>query len=261
MDIASLKKLLAGCTPAELLIYFEQTSSTNDDLKQLAGQGAPAGTAVIAKQQQGGRGRLGRSFSSPAGGLYLSVLLRPKVPARELLHLTALAAVACCDAVEEVCGLRPGIKWTNDLVVGKKKLGGILTELSVDAKTGKTAYAIIGVGINCKTVPPEVAELATSLEKETEKPVSPEALAAAVIKSLGRMQGTMFAEKSAWLARYAADCITVGQEVSVVCGDSVRHATADAIGENGELLVTYDNGEKGIVSSGEVSVRGMYGYI
>lgn len=261
MNIALLKELLAPCTPDELLHFFEQTGSTNDDLKNLAMQGVKAGTVVIAEEQTGGRGRLGRGFSSPAGGLYLSLLLRPEVPARELLHLTALAAVACCDAVEQVCGLRPGIKWTNDLVIGKKKLGGILTELSVDAKTGKTAYAIIGIGINCKTVPPEVAEIATSLEKETGKKVSPEALVTAVLNSLRQMQKTMFTEKDAWLARYASDCITVGQKISILCGESVRHATADAIGENGELLVTYENGEKGTVSSGEVSVRGMYGYI
>lgn len=261
MNTALLKELLAPGTPDELLIYSETTSSTNDDLKQLAMQGAKAGTVVIAKQQTGGRGRLGRSFSSPAGGVYLSLLLRPEAPARELLHLTALAAVACCDAVEQTCGFRPGIKWTNDLVIGKKKLGGILTELSLDAKTGKTAYAIIGVGINCNAVPPEVAEIATFLEKETGKIVSPEALAAAVIKSLGQMQQTMFTQKRAWLSRYASDCITVGQKISILCGNSVRHATADAIGENGELLVTYENGDTGTVSAGEVSVRGMYGYI
>lgn len=258
-DKAALSELLAGY--AEKLIVLPSASSTNTELKLLAERGAEAGTVVIAQTQTGGRGRLGRSFCSPAGGLYLSVLLRPSVSARELLHLTALVGIACCDAVEAVCGLRPGIKWTNDLVLGGKKLGGILTELTVDAKTGKARYAILGIGINCSTVPPEVEDMATSLEKETGSPVSREALAAAVTVRLLQMQETMFTEKQAWIARYTADCITVGREIKVVCGDSVRHAKADGIGENGELLVTYENGEKSTVSSGEVSVRGMYGYI
>lgn len=261
MDKLLLEKLLADCPSKCNLILSEQTISTNDDLKQLAKQGAPAGTVMIAERQTGGRGRLGRRFSSPEGGLYLSMLLRPEAKPCELLHLTALAAVCCCDAIEAVCGIRPGIKWTNDLVIGKKKLGGILTELSLNPQTGNADFAIIGLGINCKEIPPEVAALATSLEKETGKPVLLEALAAAVITALFKMQQTMFYEKREWLDRYRADCITLGKDVCIVCGESVRHARAEGIGENGELIVTYEDGNTGTVDAGEVSVRGMYGYI
>lgn len=261
MDRLLSEKLLADCPFDCKLTVTEQTSSTNDDLKQLAKQGAPAGTVILAARQTGGRGRLGRSFSSPEGGLYLSMLLRPEAKPTEFLHLTALAAVCCCDAVEAVCGIRPGIKWTNDLVIGKKKLGGILTELSLNPQTGNVDFAIIGLGINCKEIPPEVAALATSLEKETGKPVSLEALAAAVITELYKMQQTMLSEKREWLDRYRADCITLGKDVCIVCGESIRHARAEGIGENGELLVTYEDGTTGTVDAGEVSVRGMYGYI
>ena len=113
------------------LIYLDTAASTNDYAKVLAQQGAPHGTAVLAKSQTAGRGRMGRSFLSPEGGLYLSLILRPKEKAEALMSLTAVLALAACDAVEEVCGLRPGVKWINDLVVNGKKLAGILTELQL----------------------------------------------------------------------------------------------------------------------------------
>ena len=135
---------------ASTIICVGTIASTNTHAKNLAADGAPHGTVLIANHQTGGRGRMGRSFHSPAGsGIYLSVILRPDHLPGELMHLTCAAAVAMCDAVERCCGLRPGIKWTNDLVVGKRKLGGILTELSIDPKTGLVDYAIVGIGINC----------------------------------------------------------------------------------------------------------------
>ena len=116
----------------EQLHYFPSMDSTNDRLKAMARQNAPHGTVLIAGRQTAGHGRLGRPFHSPEGaGIYMSILLRPGCPPRELMHLTCAAAVAMCDAVESAAGFRPGIKWTNDLISGKRKLGGILTELSV----------------------------------------------------------------------------------------------------------------------------------
>ena len=131
-----------------MLHRFETIDSTNTYLKQLAEAGAEGGTAVIAHSQTGGRGRLGRSFHSPAGsGIYLSYLLRPNCKPEGLMHLTCAVAVAMCDAVEKTTGLRPGIKWTNDLVWQKRKLGGILTELGFE--NGLVSYAVVGIGINC----------------------------------------------------------------------------------------------------------------
>ena len=121
--------------------YFDTIDSTNTEAKRLAAAGAPHGTVLIAGHQTGGRGRMGRSFHSPAGlGIYLSVILRPECAPGDLMHLTCAAAVAMCDAVENAAGFRPGIKWTNDLVYGKRKLGGILTELAFGS-SGRVDYA------------------------------------------------------------------------------------------------------------------------
>ena len=147
-DLKAIEAHLGGC-PWQVQV-FEEVTSTNTLLKELGRQGAPAGTVLVADRQTGGRGRLGRTFLSPGGvGVYLSALIRPDCAPIELMHLTCAVAVAMCDAVENAFGFRPGIKWTNDLVVGKKKLGGILTELGLDPKTGRVSYAVLGIGINC----------------------------------------------------------------------------------------------------------------
>ena len=139
-----------------------RVDSTNDYVKRLAANGAPDGAVAVADEQTGGKGRRGRSFASPAGkGVYLSVLLRPDVAPRRLLPLTGFAAVAVCDAVERVARVRPRIKWTNDLVLGGKKLCGILTELSVEGESGALQYAVVGVGVNVAHTDfaPELAEI------------------------------------------------------------------------------------------------------
>lgn len=245
--------------------YYESIDSTNNQAHFLADSGAPQGTVVIADMQTEGRGRMGRSFHSPAGaGIYLSVILRPQCPAAKLMHLTCAAAVAMCDAVESATGLRPGIKWTNDLVWGTKKLGGILTELSLDAK-GNAAYAIIGIGINCcqeqADFPEDIRDIATSLAAVTGKPIDRSRVAAAMVEALSAMADALLREKASIMEQYRKDCITVGKAVSLVKGEEVRHATATGVDDDGALLVTFPNGHQEVINAGEVSVRGMYGYI
>ncbi|MBQ4600915.1 MAG: biotin--[Oscillospiraceae bacterium] len=245
---------------------LDTVGSTNDYAKALAAKGAPHGTVILADRQTGGRGRMGRSFHSPGGqGIYLSVLLRPGCPPDELMHLTCATAVAMCDAVESAAHIRPGIKWTNDLVIGSRKLGGILTELSVDYSNCLTAYAVIGVGINCtqraEDFPPELGGIATSLALETGKAIDRCAVAAAMIAALQKMDAGLFSQKQAMLDRYRAGCITLGKEISILRADTVEHAIAVDIDSDGALLVRTDRGEKKTVSSGEVSIRGMYGYV
>ena len=245
--------------------YYNELGSTNDLLKQLARQGAPHGTVLIADRQTGGHGRLGRSFHSPGGvGIYFSILLRPDCGPADLMHLTCATAVAMCDAVEKATGLRPGIKWTNDLVHGKKKLGGILTELGLSPR-GSVDYAIIGIGINCcqqpQDFPPEIRDIAASLAMVTANNIDRAAVAAAMMEALWRMDRILLTEKSSILDRYRTDCITVGQEISVVRGDMVRHGKALDVDEEGALVVAYSDGTVEAVNSGEVSVRGMYGYV
>lgn len=260
-----LKNLSAECPWRDTLHWFDTTPSTNSRAKELAIAGAPHGTVLIAGSQTAGRGRLGRSFSSPAGmGVYMSVILRPDCTAGELMHLTCAAAVAMCDAVEKASGLRPQIKWINDLVIGQKKLGGILTELSLTPGTNRVAYAIVGIGINClqtqEDFPPELQEMAISLSTAAKRPISPSALAASMVEALWEMDKYLLTGRDAIMARYQKECITLGKDILVVRGDSSRHGTALSLTDDGGLLVRYEDGSTETIQSGEVSIRGMYGY-
>ena len=246
------------------LLYYEETGSTNTELKALAKAGAPQGTALIARRQTGGRGRLGRNFHSREGGIYMSLLLRPECPPEKLMHLTCAVAVAMCDAVEAACGLRPGIKWTNDLVHGKQKLGGILTELGF-GPDGNVSWCVLGIGINCtqkeEDFPPELKSMAASLSTVTNQTVKPALLAARMLEHLHRLSRVLLTDRKTILDRYRKDCITLGQQISLVRGDTVRYGTALDITDNGALTVRFPDGHLEDIDSGEVSVRGMYGYV
>ncbi len=260
-----LKNLSAECPWRDTLHWFDTTPSTNSRAKEMAAAGAPHGTVLIAGAQTAGRGRMGRSFASAAGmGVYMSVILRPSCAAGDLMHLTCAAAVAMCDAVEAVSGLRPGIKWINDLVIGKQKLGGILTELSLIPGTDRVAYAIIGIGINClqksEDFPGELQNMAISLSVAARKPISPATLAAAMVQALWKMDKQLLTGRDTIMARYRQECITLGKDILVVRGDTSRHGTALSLASDGGLLVRYEDGSNEVVQSGEVSIRGMYGY-
>ena len=249
----------------ESIHYFPSTGSTNDVLKALAKQGAPQGTAILAGQQTDGHGRLGRSFHSPEGlGIYLSLLLRPDCLPTELMHLTCAAAVAMCSAVEQAAGIRPGIKWTNDLVFEGKKLGGILTELGLSPR-GSVDYAIIGIGINCRQkqedFPEDIRNIAASVDMVTGRTISPALLAAAMLEQLQKMDSILLTQKESILCQYRKDCVTIGREISVVRGDVIRHGEALSVDSEGALVVRYTDGSVEAVNSGEVSIRGMYGYL
>ena len=259
-----LQNMRESCPWQDSLLWFDSIDSTNTCAKELAAQGAPQGTVLIADRQTGGRGRRGRSFHSPAGtGIYMSVILRPGCSPVELMHLTCATAVAMCDAVEFSCGFRPGIKWTNDLVSGSRKLAGILTELGL-SPNGTVDYAIIGVGINCRQeetdFPEEIRSIAASLSMVTGRETDRAALAAAMLEALHRMDETLLSKVDAMLERYRRDCITLHQDVVLVRGYEKRYGHAVDIDNTGALVVRFADGSTESVNSGEVSVRGMYGY-
>ena len=244
---------------------LSSVDSTNLLAKRMAAQGAPHGTLLLAAHQTAGRGRLGRSFHSPEGqGLYLSLLLRPGCPAEDLMHLTCAAAVAMCDALERACGVRPGIKWTNDLVWGTRKLGGILTELGWTGD-GRLDYAIVGIGINrCQQIadfPEEIRDMAASAAMMAGKPIDPAVLAEAMIRALWEMDTNLLTHKAQMLTRYRRDCITLGKQISLLSPDGTRCGRALDVDEAGALVVEFTDGSIQPVAAGEVSVRGMYGYI
>lgn len=247
------------------IIHLTTVDSTNTYAKKLAQQGAPEGTVVIADHQTGGRGRMGRSFSSPPSmGLYFSLITRPHCTPDQLMHLTCSVGVAASISVEQVSGLKSGIKWTNDLVLGKKKLGGILTELSIDPATKLVDYAVIGIGINCRQgeadFPEEIRTIATSLAMAGAN-VSRGALAAALIEELYRINQEIFSEKERIMDLFRSRCVTIGQDISVLRGDHVFHGKALSVDNDGALLVRSTDGRLVSVASGEVSIRGMYGYL
>lgn len=247
------------------ILWFDTIDSTNAHAKTLAAAGAPHGTVLIADSQTAGRGRLGRVFQSPPStGIYMSVILRPKCPPSALMHLTCAAAVAMCDAVEDTLGFRPGIKWINDLVYNHKKLAGILTELSIDPKTSLVDYAVVGIGINCSQAaedfPPELQGIACSAAMACGKPIDRCRLAAGIIQNLEKMSRGLFSNQNAVMARYRADCITLNADVAVIRGDDRQYGKALDVTNDGRLLVAFADGHTAAVNSGEVSVRGLYGY-
>ena len=238
-------------------VFFQNlVDSTNTRIKQLAAQGAPDGTMYIAAAQSAGRGRKGRAFLSPPGGLYLSMLLRPGCPAEEALSITPLAAVAVCRAVKGVFGLDCGIKWPNDVVLGGKKLCGILTEASTD-KDGLFLVLGIGVNLNTEEFPEELRQVAGSVFLLSGKKTEPELFARELIGQLDELYAGWKADKNVFLEEYRALCINTGREV--LAGG--RPAKALGIAEDYSLLVEYPDGTKENIAYGEVSVRGLYGYV
>ena len=259
-----LSQLAGTCPWANSLHWFDTIDSTSTRAKAMAADGAPHGTVLLAGHQTGGRGRTGRSFSSPAGmGVYLSVILRPNCSPAQLMHLTCAVGVAMCEAIKQTCGLEPGIKWVNDLIYDKRKLGGILTELSLSGKTGLVDYAVVGIGINCRQkaedFPEELRHLAISLETAAQAQVDPAAVAAAMIRQLYEMDKKLLTHKAQFMEQYRQRCVTLGQIVQVT-GQEIR-GQAVALTEEGALVIRTEEGSLVQVNSGEVSIRGMKGYL
>lgn len=257
---------LAGCRVGDRLLCLDTVDSTNTECKRQALAGAPEGLVVLAEEQTGGRGRLGRSFQSPRGkGLYLSALLRPRLEPRDVVDFTAWVAVAVCDGIEAACGLRPNIKWTNDIVLNGRKLVGILTELGLESETNSLQYLVTGIGINvnhsAEDFAPDIRDMAGSLAQALGHPVRRSLLAAEVIRALDRMYAAFPRGKAAYLERYRAGCITPGNQVQLITPTSRRQAFAVGIDDDFRLVVEHPDGTREAISSGEVSVRGMYGYV
>ena len=247
----------------EQVYWLDTVDSTNLACKRVTVDGAPDGTVVIADRQTAGRGRLGRSFQSPAGlGLYLSVLWRPETPPEQWMALPALGAVAAVRAIHRVCALDVQIKWPNDLVCGGRKLGGILTE---SVLLGSETAVVLGIGINvshrAEDFEGDVRDMAASLEMLAGTAVERKELAQALIEELDALRCVAFTEPQLWLPEYREKCLTLGREVQLLTGDTVRRAIALDVDEGFGLTVRLADGTIETVRAGEVSVRGLYGYV
>ena len=257
--------LTGGHIPTHLEV-FSSIDSTNNYLKREAHH-LPHGAAAVADQQTGGRGRLGRSFSSPSGmGIYCSVLLRPNLPPAQVTDLTAFVAVAVCDAIEAACGQRPQIKWTNDIIMANRKVCGILTEMTIEGESGALQHIVTGIGINAAQQPSdwpeELREIAGSVSAATGKPVRRGYLTACLLNALDEMYTHWLnGERTRYLEQYRKDCITVGREVRLMGQEGEQIAFAEGIDDRFGLIVRFPDGTKRTVTTGEVSVRGLYGYV
>lgn len=248
------------------ITFFESINSTNIKLKELAANNAPEGSVVIANEQTAGRGRLGRSFDSEKNvGIYLSYLMRP-AGMESISTLTARTAVMVRKAIFDAYGIDTGIKWVNDILLNDRKTVGILTELSTESESGYINNAVIGIGINVKKTvfPKEIENIATSLENESGRSDLLRArLAAEIIKDLDVMAGEFPANSAYYLEEYRKNCISTDKDVKVInnADDTERKARSLEINPDFSLKVRFEDGTIRDIFSGEVSVRGLCGYL
>ena len=236
------------------ILRFDSIGSTNTEAANQARQGADEGLCVIALEQSAGRGRHGRTWvSEPDSGLYFSIVLRPKLDLKYLPLLTLMSGVAVYDTLKEF-GLKPDIKWVNDLLIGDKKISGILAE-TVDTPNGNAV--IVGIGINLKSsnFPDEIAETATSLQAERSGAVTSGNVEGALIKYLSYWYAILNSDDGPpeivqnWRVRSS---YFSGKAVRVTLPDSVIEGTTDGLEENGALRVKTADGSVTIVQAGDV---------
>lgn len=232
---------------------FKTVDSTNSFAKSLAQLGAVHGHCVISEQQTEGRGRQGKKFHSPNNqGVYISVIVRPRLSVEYALTITSCAAVAVAEAIEKVSGLQCGIKWVNDIYANGKKLCGILTEASIDVEQGGLEYAVIGIGVNVSNTvfPKDIEGIATSIRAETGSSVSRSQLAAEILNCLEKRLDNITSQD--FMDEYRKRSILIGKKIVVTQGDRSRTVECTGIDSFGKLLVKNDKGEEEALSSGTV---------
>ena len=251
----------------------KETGSTNDDIMKLADEGAAQGTLVVADHQTAGKGRRGRTWISPEGeNVYMSILLRPHIPVSEAPMMTLIMALAAYEAMQDLAlpeNLRFGIKWPNDLVVSVnggpyKKFVGILTEMRLEDTEIKDVTIGIGLNLNQEAVSEAISETATTLYLAAGEKVSRAAAAACCWNHFEPDYEEYLKAGSLkpLLARYSSALVNIGRKVRILDPKGEYTGTAKAVTEGGELVVTPDDGgEDRCIGTGEISVRGVMGYV
>lgn len=273
-DALTPETLLAGLSTRwagrGMLLCAEELPSTNTALKELAKQNAPTGSVAVCHHQTAGKGRIGRRWETPAGeALTFSLLLRPRLKPEQAQLCTLAAAVAMTRAIAQCCpGLLPRIKWPNDLVLGQGKCCGILSEMGT--KDSELDYVITGVGLNVNqlTFPPELADRAVSLLSEIRKadpaalPLSKTALLCCFLQHMENMMEALETGGFETLrAAYEAASATIGKQVQVLAPAESYTGLALGVDDTGALLVRREDGRTETVLCGDVSVRGLMGYV
>ncbi len=238
------------------IVHLNSVDSTNEEAKRRFDM--PEGSLFIAETQQSGKGRLGRAWRSPRnGGIWMSLLLKPDISFSELPQITLAAGIAVCRAI----GSGARIKWPNDIVIGSRKVCGILTEMA--AEPDRINYVVCGIGINAniEQFPEELSQKATSIYNETGAKQDRDALTARVMNEFERVYEVFKSEGFGALSdEYSSECVTLGRRVQVIYRNKSVTGNAVMVDENGALIVETEDGRIA-VTSGEVSVRGIYGYI
>ena len=247
-----------------MIRYFEELDSTNTKIKELANDGAPHGTVVVADRQTAGKGRRGRTWESPAGtNLYFSILLRPQIETWKAPMLTLVMAYSAAKVIRNQLEMQVMIKWPNDLVVSKKKICGILTEMSL--KKTEIDYIVVGTGINVNITefPEELQDKATSLFLEKGELIERKGLLEKILEEFWIQYDRFLKvhDLSYLQEEYNEMLINRNREVVVLEPGNEYPAIAKGINQTGELIVALEDGSESVIYAGEVSVRGIYGYV
>lgn len=257
-----IKQYLRTAWLGNNIIYEESMDSTNTRAKMLGKENVMNGTIVVTDRQTAGRGRRGRDWVSPSGNCYFSLLLRPSIHTENASRITLVAALALAEAISGVSGLDVQIKWPNDVVVNGKKLCGILTESSADVNGLK--YVVVGVGINVnqEMFDRSIEDMATSIALQTGRMTDCAQLIGEFLNCFEKLYDLFLKTEdlSALMESYNCLLVNCNKEVRII-DQSERIAIALGINELGELLVRDANGNVDTILSGEVSVRGLYGYV
>lgn len=247
----TIQKLLPECCGiGKQILYFQEIDSTNRLAKELAAQGAVHGTVLLADRQSAGRGRLGKTFHSPIGGLYLSVILRPNFTAADMMSVTACAAAAVYSALEEY-GISAKIKWVNDLFLHDRKICGILCEGGFHPQSGNLDYLVIGIGLNLQKdafLPQELYGIVTDIVTETSLKIDRNDAAAAILRHLDRYIKEI--HDKTFLRVYTEHSYTLGKRVIVTHHGVEREALAVGYTQDCGLIVRFSDESEYVVTTG-----------
>ncbi|MDD3404333.1 MAG: biotin--[acetyl-CoA-carboxylase] ligase [Hespellia sp.] len=246
------------------VVYFEETDSTNNQIKKLAEAGAAHGTLAVADMQKSGKGRRGRAWESPKNrNIYMSILLRPEMNPSRAPQLTLVMAMSVAQSLRQLEQVDAKIKWPNDIVLNKKKICGILTEMNTEIDYINHVVIGIGINVNDEYIPEDLKEKATSLKLEEKRHIQRGTLIAHIMKTFEANYDAFMKTKdlSFMQKEYNEILVNCSQEVTIIGVDSQYHAIAKGINETGELVIQKEDGTMDIIYSGEVSVRGIYGYV
>lgn len=263
MTAEEVESLLDTEWAGKPVVYYPETDSTNIRIRHLGDEGAPHGTLAVADRQTAGRGRRGRTWESPGGScIYMSILLRPDLAPEKAPMLTLVMACGVAEGIMDCADVKVQIKWPNDIIVSGKKLAGILTEMSTQVDYINHVTVGVGINVNVQNFPEEI-QTATSLLSEIGTQTKRAPVIAAVMKHFEENYKIFMQteDMSGLMEKYSSLLVNQGREVLILEKDAEYKAYAEGINQKGELVVRREDGTVENICAGEVSVRGVYGYV